>query len=94
MQERALLQSFWHRRVKEEESAGTTASADTDRLFTEIFEKYYSRIFNYTAYRVSCRYTAEDLTSQVFEKHGSGCTATPRKKRPLRCGCSPSPEMS
>ncbi|WP_342564616.1 sigma-70 family RNA polymerase sigma factor [Paenibacillus sp. FSL R7-0345] len=68
MQERALLQSFWHRRVKEEESAGTTASADTDRLFTEIFEKYYSRIFNYTAYRVSCRYTAEDLTSQVFEK--------------------------
>lgn len=64
MQERALLQSFWQRSIKEERPA----EAETDRLFTTIFENYYSRIFNYTAYRVSCRYTAEDLTSQVFEK--------------------------
>lgn len=64
MQERALLQSFWHKSIKEERPA----EANTDRLFTTIFENYYSRIFNYTAYRVSCRYTAEDLTSQVFEK--------------------------
>ncbi|MNW66498.1 RNA polymerase sigma factor [compost metagenome] len=59
-----MLQSFWQRSIKEERPA----EADTDRLFTTIFENYYSRIFNYTAYRVSCRYTAEDLTSQVFEK--------------------------
>ncbi|CAH1216467.1 ECF RNA polymerase sigma factor SigD [Paenibacillus auburnensis] len=64
MQERALLQSFWQKSIKEERPA----EANTVRLFTTIFENYYSRIFNYTAYRVSCRYTAEDLTSQVFEK--------------------------
>ncbi|MCL6459130.1 MAG: sigma-70 family RNA polymerase sigma factor [Gorillibacterium sp.] len=36
--------------------------------FTIIFESYYQRIYNYIHYRVNCRYTAEDLTSQVFEK--------------------------
>ncbi|MBB6214467.1 RNA polymerase sigma-70 factor (ECF subfamily) [Anaerosolibacter carboniphilus] len=33
-----------------------------------IFETYYKRVYNYIYYRVSCRYTAEDLASQVFEK--------------------------
>ncbi|WP_410771114.1 sigma-70 family RNA polymerase sigma factor [Fontibacillus sp. BL9] len=41
-------------------------SGDTE--FAAIFEAYYERIFNYIRYRVECRYTAEDLTSQVFEK--------------------------
>lgn len=36
--------------------------------FTRVFENYYKRIYNYIYYRVNCRYTAEDLTSIVFEK--------------------------
>ncbi len=36
--------------------------------FDYIFETYYKRIFNYVYYRVYCRFTTEDLTSQVFEK--------------------------
>ncbi len=83
MQERALLQSLWHRRVKEEDPAAAAVSADTDRVFTSIFEDYYPRIFNYTAYRVSCRYTAEDLTSQVFEKAWSRLHSYSPEKAPF-----------
>jgi RNA polymerase sigma-70 factor (ECF subfamily) len=36
--------------------------------FTDIYEAYYKRIFNYVSYRVSSTHTAEDLTSIVFEK--------------------------
>ncbi|MEW9094139.1 MAG: sigma-70 family RNA polymerase sigma factor [Clostridiaceae bacterium] len=35
---------------------------------TNIFNNYYKRVYNYIYYRVNCDYTAEDLTSQVFEK--------------------------
>lgn len=39
-----------------------------EKEFTYIFETYYKRVFNFIYYRVNCRYTAEDLTSQIFEK--------------------------
>jgi RNA polymerase sigma-70 factor (ECF subfamily) len=39
-----------------------------EKEFTHIFETYYKRVYNYIYYRVNCHYTAEDLTSQVFEK--------------------------
>lgn len=39
-----------------------------EKIFSHIFETYYKRIYNYIYYRVNCNYTAEDLTSQVFEK--------------------------
>ncbi|WP_326828354.1 ECF subfamily RNA polymerase sigma factor, BldN family [Tissierella pigra] len=39
-----------------------------EKEFTSIFEAYYKRVYNYIYYRVRCYYTAEDLTSQVFEK--------------------------
>ncbi|MNO50946.1 RNA polymerase sigma factor SigX [compost metagenome] len=39
-----------------------------DMELAELFEAYYERIFNYIRYRIDDRYTAEDLTSQVFEK--------------------------
>lgn len=39
-----------------------------EKEFEYIFETYYKRIFNYIYYRVYCHFTAEDLTSQVFEK--------------------------
>ncbi|WP_246063074.1 sigma-70 family RNA polymerase sigma factor [Paenibacillus ehimensis] len=41
---------------------------DAESQFTYIFETYYKRIYNYVGYRVNCHSTAEDLTSQVFEK--------------------------
>lgn len=33
-----------------------------------IFEIYYKRVYNFIYYRVNQHYTAEDLTSQTFEK--------------------------
>ncbi|MCM1991842.1 sigma-70 family RNA polymerase sigma factor [Oceanirhabdus seepicola] len=39
-----------------------------EKELTYIFEAYYERVYNYIFYRVSCHYTSEDLTSQVFEK--------------------------
>ncbi|WP_026895346.1 sigma-70 family RNA polymerase sigma factor [Clostridiisalibacter paucivorans] len=46
---------------------------DTDEIsreqeFTYIFQTYYKRVYNYIYYRVNNHYTAEDLTSSVFEK--------------------------
>lgn len=51
--------------------------------FTSIFENYYKRIFNYISYRVNCRYTAEDLTSQVFEKIMTKLDSYAHQKSPL-----------
>ncbi|NLZ52073.1 MAG: sigma-70 family RNA polymerase sigma factor [Thermoanaerobacteraceae bacterium] len=41
---------------------------DMEKEFTYIFETYYKKVFNFVYYRVNHYYTAEDLTSQVFEK--------------------------
>jgi RNA polymerase sigma-70 factor (ECF subfamily) len=41
---------------------------DKQDEFTEIFELYYKRLYNYAYYRVNSQAVAEDLTSQVFEK--------------------------
>lgn len=60
IQQRALSHS-----LPEQAPAGTSYWEAED---AERFETYYERIFNYIRYRVHCRYTAEDLTSQVFEK--------------------------
>lgn len=39
-----------------------------EKEFTNIFETYYKKVYNYIYYRVSCHHAAEDMTSQVFEK--------------------------
>lgn len=39
-----------------------------EKDFTYIFETYYKRVYNYVYYRINAYHTAEDLTSQVFEK--------------------------
>lgn len=39
-----------------------------EKGFTDIFETYYKKVYNYIYYRVNCHHTTEDLTSQVFEK--------------------------
>lgn len=41
---------------------------DEEQTLGYIFETYYKRIYNYIYYRVNNHFTAEDLTSQVFEK--------------------------
>lgn len=41
---------------------------DIKNKVTEIFKLYYKRVYNYTYYRVNSQETAEDLTSQIFEK--------------------------
>lgn len=37
-------------------------------VFIEIFENYHRRVYNYTYYRISNSYDAEDITNQIFEK--------------------------
>lgn len=39
-----------------------------EKEFPYIFETYYKRVYNFIYYRVNNHYTAEDLTSQIFEK--------------------------
>ena len=41
---------------------------DRNELFSNIFNEYYKRIYNYTFYRVTLKQEAEDITSQIFEK--------------------------
>lgn len=41
---------------------------DMEKEFTYIFQAYYKRVYNFIYYRVNDHYTAEDLTSQIFEK--------------------------
>jgi len=41
---------------------------DKKEEFTEIFQLYYKRVYNYTYYRVNSQEAAEDLTSNIFEK--------------------------
>lgn len=74
MQERALLPLI-HDQI--------APDIETGLEFTEVFEAYYKRIFNYIAYRVDCRYTAEDLVSQVFEKTLSRLPGYSPEKAPL-----------
>ncbi|GIP50711.1 RNA polymerase sigma factor SigX [compost metagenome] len=65
LQQRALFPSVKEQDKRDQEER-TAVSADTE--FEVIFETYYTRIFKYIRFRVDCDYTAEDLTSQVFEK--------------------------
>lgn len=60
MQERAIPHPYIQKEL--------LSSIDAEATFTLIFETYYKRIYNYIHYRVNCHFTAEDLTSQVFEK--------------------------
>lgn len=39
-----------------------------EKEFSYIFETYYRRVYNFIYYRVNHHYTAEDLTSKIFEK--------------------------
>ena len=36
--------------------------------FEELYDKYFSRIYNYILYRVSSPDMADDIVSRVFEK--------------------------
>lgn len=49
------------------EALEENAAVGTDG-FTQIFDSYYKRIYNYMRYRVSDPDEAEELTSQVFEQ--------------------------
>lgn len=45
-----------------------TQEQTREKEFTDVFETYYKRIYNYIYYRINSHHTAEDLTSLVFEK--------------------------
>jgi len=42
--------------------------SSTAELFGHLYEQYLPRIFQYVSYRVGDRTTAEDLTSDIFNK--------------------------
>ncbi|MDF2936387.1 MAG: subfamily polymerase sigma-24 subunit [Paenibacillaceae bacterium] len=50
------------------DTADRLQSGPPQAAFGAVFELYYDRVFRYIRYRVECQYTAEDLTSQVFER--------------------------
>lgn len=56
---------------------------DIQLQFTDIYEAYYKRIFNYVSYRVSGTHTAEDLTSLVFEKILNKLSTYSKQKAPF-----------
>ncbi|HPL98324.1 MAG TPA: sigma-70 family RNA polymerase sigma factor [Bacillota bacterium] len=45
-----------------------TLSVDDGRDFVELYNTYFSRIYNYVHYRVNDFHEADDLTSQIFSK--------------------------
>lgn len=51
----------------EETSLIALADAD-DSAFTELYNYYFPRVYNYVHYRVGDFHAADDLTSQIFEK--------------------------
>lgn len=65
LQQRALYPAMKEQDKRDQEER-RAVTAETE--FDAIFETYYTRIFKYIRFRVDCEYTAEDLTSQVFEK--------------------------
>ncbi|MFD1175606.1 sigma-70 family RNA polymerase sigma factor [Paenibacillus puldeungensis] len=66
LQQRALYPPLTEKDKQKNRAKPEAVSADEE--FGNIFETYYTRIFKYIRYRVDSEYTAEDLTSQVFEK--------------------------
>jgi len=51
-----------------EDSLLATQEAFTPAAFAEMYQLYYTRVFNYVRYRCDDTATAEDLTAQVFER--------------------------
>ena len=55
--------------LNQAEETSLIALANNDAsAFTELYNYYFPRIYNYVHYRVADFHTAEDLTSQIFEK--------------------------
>ena len=52
----------------ENNNVTATISGSTAELFSRLYEQYLPRIFQYVIYRVGDRTTAEDLTSDIFNK--------------------------
>ena len=49
-------------------SSLATRAACNPQAFTELYEAYFTRVYNYVRYRCYDLATADDLTSQVFER--------------------------
>lgn len=75
MHERAVIHPFIHQEA--------LTNIDVEAQFTHLFETYHKRIYNYIRYRVNCHFTAEDLTSQVFEKTMSKIGTYSESKSPF-----------
>jgi RNA polymerase sigma factor (sigma-70 family) len=52
----------------ENSNATSAVSSSTAELFGRLYEQYLPKIFQYVSYRVGERTTAEDLTSDIFNK--------------------------
>lgn len=88
MQERAWLQpqapiGKLKRTETEPADREDNMTEEETRRFTDLFEVHYSRIYNYIAYRVDSRHTAEDLASTVFERSWRHFRAFRPDKAPL-----------
>jgi len=51
-----------------EETSLLALAKEDDSAFAELYNYYFSRVYNYVHYRVDDFHAADDLTSQIFEK--------------------------
>ena len=51
-----------------DEGASVRRAAAEPAAFDVVYDRYFSRVWNYVRYRVATPETADDLTSEVFEK--------------------------
>ncbi len=51
-----------------EETSLIAQANDDDSAFTELYNDYFPRVYNYVHYRVDDFHAADDLISQIFEK--------------------------
>ncbi|ATW26572.1 RNA polymerase sigma factor [Candidatus Formimonas warabiya] len=51
-----------------EETSLVAPANDHERTFVELYNSYFSRVYNYVHYRVNDFHDADDLTGQIFAK--------------------------
>lgn len=54
--------------TQSEEKPLSFLANEDENAFTELYNYYFPRVYNYVHYRVDDFYAADDLTSQIFEK--------------------------
>lgn len=66
-----------------EETSLIFQASDMETVFTGIYNRYFTRVYNYVRYRVDDAGAVEDLTSEIFEKVFAGLKYYRPEKAPF-----------